>query len=116
MTGIAGLYPTELARVYLILNFLTLRPIHLLLLLLDVLPDRLFLHLEQIDAHVESIGRQEPFLEDIFLSLPGERVPHQLLHSLQLFCLFNASDRLLLGLARLALDLGTPACNRTALD
>ena len=87
-----------------------------MLLLLYILPDRLFLHFEQIDAHIQSIWWQEPFLEDIFLSLPGECVSHQLLHSFQLFCFFNASDGLLLSLSRLALDLWTPTCDRTALD
>ena len=87
-----------------------------MLLLLYILPDRLFLHLEQIDAHIQSIWWQEPFLEDIFLSLPGECVSHQLLHSFQLFCFFNASYGLFFSLSRLALDLWTPTCDRTALD
>ena len=51
-----------LARVYLILNLLALRSIHFLLLLLYILPDRLLLHLEQVNALIQGVRRQEPFL------------------------------------------------------
>ena len=57
-------------------------------------PHRLFLKFEQIDGHIERLGREQPLAIEIIFALPGEGVPHEFFKPLKLFLLFMLLDGL----------------------